>query len=114
MHKLLALALIALVPFTSFRVICVGSHAGVAPRAAQVEESGDCEDICLRSQKPDPDSNCLVLTGPCLLLLAGIVSVTASGRAIPRPDFVTVGFAMPMSDSYVTPAIAPHSPPPKA
>lgn len=115
MHKLLVVTLIAMVPFTSLRVICVGpSAADVPPRTAQAQENGDCEEICLRSRKPDPEPNCLLLSGPCLLLLATVVTVTETGQALPRPASVTVGFAMPVPDSYVRPAIAPQSPPPKA
>ena len=118
LYKLIALTLMAVIPFTSLRVICVGNRAVAVAGTTQVQapaaETGDCDDICLRPRKPAPKPDCLVLTGPCLLLLAGIVSVTTAGQPLPSPQSVTTPLLFPAHESYVAPSLAPQSPPPKS
>jgi hypothetical protein len=118
LYKLIALTLMVVIPFTSLRVICVGNRAvavaGTSQAHTQAAETGDCDDICLRPRKPAPKPDCLVLTGPCLLLLAGIISVTTADQPLPSPQSVTTPLLFPAHESYATPSLAPLSPPPKS
>jgi hypothetical protein len=118
MRKLLICSLLALVPSTGVRMVCLDPLPGTTasqPGDAQAA----CDEFCLRRNAPG-DKKATGSNVGCLLLADGELLLMVSGIAV-LPAVPTIEFdspAPPVEDEdrnlYLPPALAQHSPPPKS
>ena len=118
MRTFLACALLALVPFTSVRMVCFEAHAASAADAADEairQAQRECERVCKRHVAPQPAApvSCVLVADPsCSFLAAGAIAV------VPREAFAPAAVAWrpfegtPASD-YRAPILPLHAPPPR-
>jgi hypothetical protein len=131
MKTVLVCALLALVPFTSLRMVCVDAHgAGAAAgpavtsdASAGAAEAGDeCARICARRPAPHADApapeapsvTCLLVADPTCQFLS-----TATAAIMPREPGLPVQHRAvrldpPAAPSYLVPVLDRRSPPPRA
>jgi hypothetical protein len=131
MKTVLVCALLALVPFTSLRMVCVDAHgaaAGLAVKsdasadAAAAEEGDECVRICARRSSPHADApapeapsvTCLLVADPTCQFLS-----TATAAIMPREPGLPVQHRAvrldpPAAPGYLVPALDRRSPPPRA
>ena len=116
MFKLLIWLLLAFVPVTGVRMVCIAS--ATAPVGPVGETGEDCDRFCLRSNAPKPEVpsgevECMLLA-ECRLLMGG-----ASVAILPGETAMTFGLAlrhrtMEVHEHYLPPILTRHTPPPKA
>ena len=135
MKTVLVCALLALVPFTSLRMVCIDSHVGGAAaelavkpdasaEAAAAEAGDECARICARRLSPHADAEapapkapsvtCLLVADPTCQFLS-----TATAAIMPREPGLAVQHRAvrldpPAAPSYLVPVLDRHSPPPRA
>jgi hypothetical protein len=132
MKTVLVCALLALVPFTSLRMVCVDAHgAGAAATAAvnsdaaetgATEAEDECARICARRPSPHaeapapaaPSVTCLLVADPTCQFLS-----TATAAIMPRQPGLpvqrrAVRLDPPAARGYVVPLLDRRSPPPRA
>lgn len=114
-HKLLVCALLAIVPVTGLRMICVDPPVQATDDAMRAGDGGqDCDEICARKPgKRSQGPTCMLLADGCSVVLIAVVAVVATPvpvvvRAQPSP------FELPCQQSYLSPSLAHPAPPPKA
>jgi len=119
MRTFLACALLALVPFTSVRMVCFEAHAaGTAADASDEairEAERECERVCKRHAAPPPPApvSCALIPDPgCSFLTAGAVAVMPREPLAPAPAAWRPFEVMPASD-YRSPTLPLHAPPPR-
>jgi len=111
-HKLLIWALLAIVPFTSLRMVCTDPAGGVSADTVQFQESPDCQEICARIKPPQSGSNCALVSETSLLSLVAVEGVVPV-QGLPRVRSVAVLFETEFRDFYLPPVLDRQSPPPK-
>jgi hypothetical protein len=121
-------ALLALVPLSSLRMVCVDAHGLVAHATAPVAGSDqantsaedECARVCKRRPAPAavdgaaaPVIKCLLVADPtCEVLAMGGVAVLPTTPALPLANGIAaVEFVL--AAAYLPPAPARHTPPPK-
>lgn len=128
MKTVLVCALLALVPFTSLRMVCVDTHgagaaAGAAgPSDAAAEAEDECARICARRAVPHadvpapaaPSVTCLLVADPTCQFLS-----TATAAIMPRETGLPVQHRAvrldpPVTAGYLVPVLDRRSPPPRA
>ena len=115
MYKLLVWSLLAFVPFTGVRMVCLDRPAAMTSQAYQ---GADCDRFCLRSDAPVQDVRsgtveCMLLA-ECSLL-AGVSTVAVlPGQTSITFDLPERKQALELPDYYLAPLLAHHTPPPKA
>jgi hypothetical protein len=119
MKNLLVWALLAFVPFSSLRMVCLNADStGGRPEAGSVQakEPGDddeCSRICKKRPSPPPKASCFLIADPaCAFVATAVVAV------LPREAPFSAGrVATPLEpgtgDSYVAPPLVRRGPPPK-
>lgn len=117
MRKLLICSLLAFMPLTGVRVVCVEGSGGA--RTASAVDGGDpCDEFCPRRTSPAegvPASNV-----DCMLLADGVLLLVFSGTALvpvlPGVPFepLSVALVQERQDFYLAPVLAHYSPPPWA
>ena len=123
MKTVLLWALIALVPFSTIRVVCLTTHASEALSAAPAAEdaaAAECSRICTHRPEaktpppPEPAMKCLLTVDPGCELLSMHVFVLPVQPAVVRADGVTTLGAPAMlvaaSAEQPLPAPPPKSP----
>lgn len=126
MKTALVCALLALVPFSSLRMVCVTAR-GLDARIA-VADTGDdeiaravaeCERICTRHPAATPPRpatrtvDCLLVADPTCEFLAGaVVAVLPAAPELPPAHAADAALASDAS-CYLSPIPARHAPPPK-
>ncbi len=125
MKRLLACALLILVPFASIRMVCFEAHdpaaAGSAPdpvtAAAAHEPESECERICMRrptTTRPAANVTCVLVADPaCSFLDTAAIAIMPPAPAMADSPAVQP-FAASATDEYHPPLLPRHSPPPKA
>jgi hypothetical protein len=127
MKTALICALLALVPLSSLRMVCVTGHADAtrptidAEERAAADAQAECDRICrhkpeaAREKPATPAITCLLVADPTCELLA-----SSAAAILPRPSTSFVRTAVLESfhglplPGYAPPAIRLQSPPPKA
>ena len=114
-HKLLVCALLAIVPVTGLRMICVDPPVQATDDAMRAGDGGqDCDETCTRRPaKRSPGPTCMLLADGCSVVLIAVVAVVPAHapvvvRTQPSP------FEFHCQQSYLPPSLAHHAPPPKA
>ena len=113
-HKLLVCALLAIVPVTGLRMICVDPPVQATDDAMRAGDGGqDCEETCTRRPKRSPGPTCMLLADGCSVVLIAVVAVVPAHapvvvRAQPSPS------EFPWQGSYLSPSLVHPAPPPKA
>ena len=113
-HKLLVCALLAIVPVTGLRMICVDRPVEAADDETRPSDGADCDDTCARKPaKRSPAPTCTLLADGCSVVLIAVVAVVPVHapvvvRAQPSP------FESRSQESYLPPSLAHLAPPPKA
>jgi hypothetical protein len=113
MRTLLLCALIALMPFSGMRVVCVETPVAETDAGTPVDPASECERLCPLHQPPSDDgSDCaLSADGLSVIAFAGVAVVQADEPA-PAPDVARVEYAE--SPRFVPePALPRFGPPPK-
>lgn len=116
MYKLLVWSLLAFVPLTGVRMVCIASPA--TPVTSPADPGGDCDQFCSRSNAPERDVrsgdvDCMLLA-QCSLL-AGVSSVAVLPGQTPITfDLPERKYALDVRGYYLAPILAHHTPPPKA
>lgn len=126
MNRVLACALLILVPLASIRMVCFEAHdpgaAGAAPdpvmaAAAAREPESECERICMRrppSSRSVSAVTCVLVTDPsCSFLDTAAIAIMPPAPAMADSPAVEP-FAASATDEYLPPLLPRHSPPPKA
>jgi hypothetical protein len=130
MKTVLACALLALVPFTSLRMVCVDSHVTSAPArvagtsdatTAAAEAEDECARICTHRPAPPAAAPAPATSaGTCLLIPdpACEYLTTAAVAIMPRAPSLLIQYRAvrldpPAADGYVSPVLARRSPPPR-
>ena len=125
MKSLLVCALLAIMPFSSVRMVCFNSHPASAPAAAGVAtaepsvaaEGGedDCARFCLpRPAPPEPATTCALVADPtCAFLTAATVAVMPPVLPVTF-EAVSSPFEPVLPSSYFAPVLDRRSPPPRA
>jgi hypothetical protein len=129
LKKLLVCSLLALLPFSSLRMVCVDAHrtdAGPRPSmAAAAEEDADAEDDCTRIclhrpaaaprpvPPPSPAVTCILVPDPACDFLA-----TTSAALVPMQASLTVRrvfsrFEPASAAAYLAPILSRRAPPPR-
>jgi hypothetical protein len=115
MKTFLLWALIALIPCSTIRVICVTAPDSAA---AADSEAAICAKVCVKRPaaeppKPAPQMTCLITVDPACDLLAVDVYVLPVAPALPPPSVVAVWRAS-ARESIGSFDRLRHTPPPKA
>jgi hypothetical protein len=115
MYKLLVWSLLAFVPFTGVRMVCIDRPAAAVTSTATGD---DCDQFCLRSNAPKPDVRsgtveCMLVAECSLLASVSFVAV------LPDQTSITCNpperkHALDVADYYLAPVLAQRTPPPKA
>lgn len=139
MKSLLVCALLALVPFSSLRMVCLDAHgfgpsarAAVAQRpatdaggkadatsAAGDEDEDECARVCARRpDRPSPPATpavtCLLVADPtCAFLTTATVAVMPHEPALTMSQTI-VPLAPVARASYLAPVLARPNPPPRS
>ena len=115
MFKLLIWALLAVVPFTSLRVICIDPPADVLTSESEVvlAEDPHCRELCARLKAAAAGSNCAITASSFVLLEATVIALPTA-QTVLHVDGVAVPFNSERPQSYLAPALSRQSPPPKA
>ena len=115
MYKLLIWSLLAFVPFTGVRMVCIDRPAAGLPSAA--DQGNDCDQFCLRSKAPAayaPRANveCMLFAeGSVLVVVSGVA--TLSAQAPIRFELRHPTYEIEVGDRYLSPVLPHHTPPPK-
>jgi hypothetical protein len=113
LYKLFICALVAMVPLTGIRMICVDASGR---RAAKVAATADgCEEVCSRRKPvaPAEPPGCVLVADSCSLLLPGIIAVAPTHP--PMVFLLVLQRLAPLAHGlYRPPSLAHDSPPPKA
>jgi hypothetical protein len=112
--KIVAWALLSIIPLTGLKMICVAAPATSAQAASSAAGSDECGEMCPR--KPvhkAPAPGCVVVADGCSIELLGVVAVLAS---TPPATFVgqTTPMMFPPTAAHSAPALSQPSPPPKS
>jgi hypothetical protein len=122
MQTVLLWALIALVPFSTIRVVCVTAHENGAESAQAADDSAEaeCARICTHRPAvdapvppPEPAMKCLLTVDPSCELLAMQVFVLPVPAAVPAAGGVSVVDEPPVLASASVERRLP-APPPKS
>lgn len=115
MYKLLVWSLLAFVPLTGVRMVCLDRAATATSRPYQ---GADCDQFCLRSNAPGQDVRSETLE--CMLIAECSLLAGVSSAAI-LPSQMSVTFDLPerkqaleVPEYYMAPLLANHTPPPRA
>ena len=116
MYKLLIWLLLAFVPLTGVRMVCIAKAP--APVASAGATNEDCDQFCLRSNAPKPEARsgkveCMLLAECSLLVGVSTVAVLPDQTPITY-DLTLRHRTFEVFDSYLAPNLAHHTPPPKA
>ena len=114
-HKLLVCTLLAIVPVTGLRMICVdppvSSKAAVGPAASGGQ---DCEETCARKPvKRGPGPTCMLLADGCTVVLIAVVAVVPAHMPVLQRA-QAVPYEPALYQFYRSPTLDQHAPPPKA
>ena len=116
MRRLLIWPLLAFVPFTGVRMVCIDRPATAVTSTAV--PGGDCDQFCLRSSAASGSNPSAIVE--CMLFAEGSLLVVVSGVAV-LPVQTLVEFelaprkyASEAPDYYLAPVLARHNPPPRA
>ena len=118
MKTLLVWALLALVPFSGVRMLCLdraGIGARVRPSAAAVrpEDAAACRKTCALHAHPAPKPACVLVADAACAFLMGIapaVVPVSPGLSIAR---MAARVELIPSDSYRSLVLSPPGPPPR-
>ncbi|HXG54752.1 MAG TPA: hypothetical protein VNJ03_05180 [Vicinamibacterales bacterium] len=113
--KLLIWALLAIVPMTGLRMVCLDQPGGVAVPEAGASAGAECDETCALPGKAARRSTpaCMLLAESCSLILVGTVAVLPAQPAVRTlPEIVR--FEYPGQTCYSAPVLAHQGPPPKA
>jgi hypothetical protein len=119
MKNLLVWALLACVPFSSLRMVCLNADStGVRPAAGSVQAkaSGDddeCSRICKRRPSPPPKASCFLIADPACAFVATAVAAILPGEAPFSIGRVATPLEPGTGGSYIAPPLVRRSPPPK-
>ena len=113
--KLLIWALLAIVPMTGLRMVCIDQPGGVAVPEARASAAAECDETCALPRKAARRSTpaCMLLADSCSLILVGTVAVLPAQPAV-RTIPEIVRFEYPGRPHYIAPDLAHQGPPPKA
>lgn len=116
MYKLLVCSLLAFVPFTGVRMVCIESAA--TPLTSPAAPGGDCDQFCLRSNAPERnvqsrDVECILLA-ECSLLAAASTVAILPGQTPITFDLPERKHTLEVLGYYLVPILAHRTPPPKA
>ena len=116
MHKLLIWLLLAFVPLTGVRMVCIARAA--TPVASAGATTEDCDQFCLRSNAPKPEARSgkveCILLAQCSLLV-GVSTVAVLPKQTPITyDLPLRHRTVEVFDFYIAPLLAHQTPPPKA
>ena len=114
-HKLLVCALLTIVPVTGLRMICVDPPVEAKAAVSQPPQTGqDCEETCPRKPaKRSSGPTCMLLADGCTVVLIAVVAVVpAHAPVVLRAE--AAPFESALHQSYLSPTLALHAPPPKA
>jgi hypothetical protein len=112
--KIFVWALLAIIPLTGLKMICVAAPANASTTAASSDGSEECGDMCPR--KPAHRSaapGCVLVADDCTIELVGVIAV------LPLAPPVTFqlqarSFSFPPAPAPSAPALSQPSPPPKS
>jgi hypothetical protein len=123
MRTALVCALLALVPLSSLRIVCVNAHATGA--AAAFDEAAaaaaECVRICTHKAVPHadvpapatPSVTCLLVADPtCQFLSTATAAIMPHAPRLPVQSRA-VRLDTPGAAGYLVPTLARHSPPPR-
>jgi hypothetical protein len=125
MRTFIVCALLALVPASSLRMVCLSAALAGAPARPSMDPEpsnaadadDDCSRICLRRPAappaPPPTTTCILVADPGCEYLT-----TTAAAVMPRDVSVTFGrassaFEPALSATYLPPSLDRRSPPPK-
>ena len=116
MYKLLIWFLLAFMPVTGVRMVCIATAA--PPAAPAGDPPADCDQFCLRSDAPKPEAqsgqvDCMLVAGCSLLVGVSTVAVLTGQTSITF-DLPQRQRTIEVPDFYLTPILTHHTPPPKA
>jgi hypothetical protein len=114
-YKLLVCTLLAIVPVTGLRMICVdppvASRAEVGPAASGGQ---DCEETCARKPvKRSSTPTCMLLADGCTVILIAVVAVVPAHMPVLQRA-QAAPFEPALYQFYLSPTLDLHAPPPKA
>lgn len=122
MRKLLIWSLLAFMPFTNVRLVCVERPVG-ASAASVADAQSDCDRFCLRRNAPVQGASvqgssastvdCVLLADGALLLVAGGVALVPALQTLPFEP-ATLPLERERQHFYRAPVLVHHSPPPRA
>lgn len=112
--KLFIWALLAMVPMTGLRMVCVDQPSGVAAPEAKASAAAECDETCALPRKAPRTSlpACMLLAESCSLILVGTVAILPAQPAV-RTLPESVRFEYPGRLSYMAPDLSHQGPPPK-
>jgi hypothetical protein len=121
MHKLAIYALLAVVPFTGLRMMCVDAPEAraverpVQPAGAEaVVGDHECQDMCPLVDTPGRGSTCLFVPDAASVLLVVVPIAIPPSPVAFDVRFVSVGLVPEFSTAYLAPTPTPQTPPPRA
>jgi hypothetical protein len=126
MKTALVCALLALVPFSSLRMVCVTARgldaripAGDAADDEVARAAAECARICTRHpaatppRPPAPAVECLLVADPtCEFLTGAVVAVLPAAPVLP-PAHIGSADLTSNAPRYLSPVPARHAPPPR-
>jgi len=115
-------ALLALVPFSSLRMVCFTAHAAERPgaqaAAAGEPDANECQRICThRPAQPKaavPPVSCVLVADPACELLTAAAAAVMPRASLTLAAAGVAPFELSGSDVYASPVLARHNPPPRS
>ena len=114
MRKALLLTLIAVMPLSGIRMVCLAPAPDVRSEMSQEHEAADCERLCSlhHPEASSGESDCALTAAASSIVVAGMAVAPLEGE-LRVPKFVSPEFAEP-DQLYHEPGLARANRPPKA
>jgi hypothetical protein len=119
MKTLLVWALLAFMPLSNLRMVCIYAEStGARPasgsvRAADAADDDACSRICKKRPAATPAASCFLIADPsCAFVAAAAVAVMPRESSF-SIDRVAVPIQPGTVNRYIAPSLVRHSPPPK-
>ena len=114
-RKVLLWALVAVMPFSGMRVMCVDAPLAATTPGGQAHTS-DCERLCPLPEaaaRSGSESDCAMTVDSSLIIMAGAIAVFPVHQSLSAPAFVQYE-AADRPTFYLEPGLAHPNPPPEA
>jgi hypothetical protein len=115
-------ALLALLPFSSIRMVCVTAYdlatQTTASSAGAAQQADECARVCHRqppaaSPRPAAIVRCVLIADPACEFLAGAALAVLPSPPAFVPQRIVADVAVRLGSDYQPPSLRHHSPPPR-